>query len=147
MKAVIRFLALPTSSRHLLLQSALLLVVSRLTLAVLSFRVVLRLHAWVTRRGLLLSPSGSRPAEQIAWALGVAGRRVPGGRNCLVQALAGASLLLRAGHHSRLCIGVNRSSGNPLDAHAWVELDGRPIIGAVREPRYICLLSWDGGQV
>ncbi len=145
MKAAKKFLALPGCRQWLLLRSAVILATVRVGLAIFPFPVLLGLHARLTSRRSLLSRHLILSPDHITWAVSVAGRRVPGAQNCLVQALAGAILLLRAGHPSLLCIGVNRSSGNPLDAHAWVELDGRPVIGAVREHRYTCLFSWDGG--
>jgi len=67
-------------------------------------------------------------AEQIAWAVGVASRYVPAA-NCLTQALAATRMLERAGYDASLQIGVSRSESGPLDAHAWVDCEGRTVIG------------------
>jgi hypothetical protein len=44
--------------------------------------------------------------------------------SCLKLSLAGVGLLRSLGHSARLAIGV-KPEGGPLQAHAWVELDGR----------------------
>ncbi len=56
---------------------------------------------------------------------------VPGGDLCLLQSLAGRHLLTRRGYLSHLRIGVAKESDGPLRAHAWVEWDGRILIGGV----------------
>lgn len=146
MTAAKKFLALPGCKQRLLLRSAVLLASIRVGLALFSFPVLLRLHARLTSRRSLHSRRLLLSPEQIRWAISVAGRQVPGAQNCLVQALAAAALLQVAGHPSRLCIGVNREGRTLLDAHAWVELDGRHMIGEAAEPRYTRLFSWDGGR-
>ncbi len=65
--------------------------------------------------------------EEIAWAVGVAARRVPGA-SCLTQALALQLLCRRRGYPTQLQIGVERK-GSRFRAHAWVERDGKVIIG------------------
>jgi len=60
------------------------------------------------------------------WAVHAVGRRLPGA-TCLVRALTLKHLL---GQHSIACelrIGVKRGIGEPFEAHAWVEVDGRPL--------------------
>jgi hypothetical protein len=64
----------------------------------------------------------------VAWAVAVASRFVPKA-TCLVQALAGQALLARRGHAARLHIGVSKPEGR-FEAHAWLEDEGRPILGA-----------------
>src|SRR5438270_252192 len=69
-------------------------VASRLGLRLCSYRVVPRLAARPARPTARLRA----PAAVIALAVAAAGRRVPGGRNCLAQALAAHVLLGRHGH-------------------------------------------------
>ena len=60
-------------------------------------------------------------------ALRRADRLLPWSPTCLVRALALADLLARAGvPHALIRVGVRRD-GDALDAHAWVELDGRVV--------------------
>lgn len=79
---------------------------------------------------------GSKPArqprkrkyipEELANALMQGSRYVPGS-TCLVQALAGQWLLQGEGYAPQLRIGVSKTEG--FEAHAWVELEGKVLIG------------------
>lgn len=68
------------------------------------------------------------PLDQIAWSVRAAGRRVPRA-TCLVQALSMQLLLAHYGYKSALQIGVAKIDGT-FEAHAWVEADGRIVVGA-----------------
>ncbi len=71
----------------------------------------------------------SRDAERVVWAVGTAGRYVLGARPCLPLAMATQWMLWRRGVSTELRIGVKRDASGRLDAHAWVEHDGRILIG------------------
>ena len=75
-------------------------------------------------------PSGHQrqTSPRIAWAVTVAARYIPGSK-CLVQALAGRKLLATYGILSAIHIGVAKDSKNWLNAHAWVEAEGKTVIG------------------
>lgn len=66
--------------------------------------------------------------ERIARAVTGASRAVPGAA-CLTQALAAQVLLERRGLPARVRVGVTRADGGQLLAHAWVESDGRIVLG------------------
>jgi hypothetical protein len=79
----------------------------------------------------LLPPAPARDARRddfprAAGWLGVAARYVPGGASCLVRSLALLALLRRAGVAAELRIGIGNTRPG-LEAHAWVEVDGRPV--------------------
>ena len=48
---------------------------------------------------------------------------------CLTQALVADAILRRYGYAAELKIGVGRGETNRFQAHAWVELDGKVVIG------------------
>jgi hypothetical protein len=75
------------------------------------------------------------PVERIAWAVRAAGRRIPRS-TCLVEALAVQLLFARYGYGSKLRIGVARDASRKFVAHAWVEVDGRIVVGRRKEMRY-----------
>ncbi len=54
---------------------------------------------------------------------------IPGGRNCLVRALAAHRMLNRRGIENNLRIGATKNAAYALAAHAWVECDGTNVIG------------------
>ncbi len=66
--------------------------------------------------------------EAVATAIRRARRLVPAG-TCLPQAMAARALLARRGIGSDLRIGVGKDARGRLQAHAWVEIEGRIIIG------------------
>lgn len=65
-------------------------------------------------------------ADRLARLAEVAARRNLYPIRCLARALTVRHLLARRGVVARLRLGVRRSAGS-LDAHAWVELEGRPL--------------------
>lgn len=77
-------------------------------------------------------------AVRIVWAIEAASRRVPGA-TCLTQALSAKLLLWCFGHQTRLCLGVARSSTGEFRAHAWLERDGRPLVGGAGVQTFVRL--------
>jgi hypothetical protein len=68
---------------------------------------------------------------EVVWAVKRVSRSWSTTLTCLPQAIAVHSILARRRWHSRLEIGVARNAAGEFEAHAWVELDGRVIIGQV----------------
>jgi hypothetical protein len=67
--------------------------------------------------------------ERVAAAVKAATALVPGGRNCLVRALAVHRMLNRRGIDNCLRIGASKDAANELAAHAWVDWRGGNVIG------------------
>ena len=76
----------------------------------------------------LLSRHKPQTTRRIAWAVAVAARYIPASK-CLVQAIAGRNLLASYGFPADIHIGVAKDSKNWLSAHAWVEVEGKTVIG------------------
>ncbi len=68
---------------------------------------------------------------QIAWAVGVAGRWLPGAYKCLPNAYTAHLLLHRYGYPSVIHVGVARDPQGKVEAHAWVDCEGRTVVGEV----------------
>jgi hypothetical protein len=102
-------------------------VLTRIALAVLPSRVIVRLV-----RSLGAQAPGPRPtstvASSILWAVQAVSRRIPRA-SCLTQALSAQFLLRCFGQHAQLCLGVARTADGSLRAHAWLEQQGRPVLG------------------
>lgn len=96
---------------------------ARVLLRLAGFRRSVRLARWTGSR------FGGRPARGLAVdvvrAVAVAAAFFPGRAVCLEQSLAGYVLLRRAGHQAQLRLGVQPL---PFEAHAWLELEGRPVL-------------------
>lgn len=128
MERLRKFLRLPAADRRLLVKALLLIGAARLGLWVLPFPVLRRLMARLTRRNA--APSRADPAElgRISWAVTAVSRCVPEA-TCLTQALATKLLLCWRGQQASLRIGVARSEAGQFIAHAWVESNGKVVIG------------------
>jgi len=139
MARVCRFLALPATERRLFLEALLFAALMRGVLPWFRFQ-----RLWSTLVGLGLMRTRRRersalPPEQIGRAVARAGRCVPGA-TCLVQALAGMALLARQGYAATLCIGVTKRD-EAFGAHAWVECDGRAVVGVQAHFTPLCSLN------
>ena len=104
-----------------------------------------RVRAIVTRRAAEHgAATNARPdRDRIAWAVITASAYVPGGRNCLVRALAAEIVLRRFGYDGELRIGIDRTLGGQFRAHAWLESAGNPVIGDFELDNYVALSAPD----
>ena len=83
-------------------------------------------------------------AQQIARAVKLASRYVPCA-TCLTQALAAQVLLGWNGHEGQVHIGVARDAKKGFRAHAWVESEGKILVGGSEEiDDYSRMLVLDG---
>lgn len=120
----------PTADMWLLLKTALLLVTTKLGMRLLPFRTLRRLlglAAGVTARRL--RDADRLSTDRITWAVEAASRRLPWVRSCLTQALAAQVLLTLSGYPALLHIGVTRGEQGQFRAHAWVESEGKVVMG------------------
>jgi hypothetical protein len=74
----------------------------------------------------------ARTAARLAGATERVLRLIPADTRCLNQSLVLSALLARRGIDSRVVIGVS-SSHESFGAHAWVEVDGRPLLARAHE--------------
>lgn len=131
MRILHKLLALHPSELKLLVQAYVLVGVVRVGLWSLSFQ---RLRGWLSRIPAVSSASHRLYAPslaQIARAVKIASRYTPGGAKCLAQALTGQVLLKRWRYPHRLRIGVAKSLQGTFEAHAWIEVEGKVIIGRI----------------
>lgn len=128
----------------------LLLLLIRIGLWLWPFRMVLKL---VERLGKPLRGSRSdrplpfapKPISHIVWMVNVSSRYTPGGAKCLARALTTQVLLNRQGYLPDLRIGVTKAAAGNLEAHAWVEYQGRVVMGQLNDlSRYLPLPSLEG---
>ena len=144
MRSLRKLLALTRHERRLLLRAALLLAVVRLALGRLPFTTLSRLVVGRQPTGPA-APSDAWLAEDVIWAVTAISRRAPGWTTCLTQALTVQAMLARRGLASRLHVGVVRGAQGQLEGHAWVERDGRILIGgsAPEVRRFVPLVAFD----
>lgn len=107
------------------------LLAARLAVRLLSYATIKRLTARLTGRGAPAALS----VDECALALRRALRVLPGS-GCLPQAIAADCLLRREGHDPRIVFGVALDGAGRLDAHAWVQHQGRTVIGGEAAETY-----------
>lgn len=139
-----KLLRLSSGERWLLTKVSLLLCMVKLGLVSFPFEALRR----VLRRLVKLPTSSLKPdgrsAEQVVWAVETSGNLLPRARTCLTKALTVQVLLHRRGLPARLHIGAVRGDDGQFLAHAWVESEGRVIIGGYELDRYTRLVTLEG---
>ena len=141
-----KFLFLPAPDRNLLVRATLFVGAIRLGLWLMPFRTSRRLLLKMTRK------TNSRPAadqaciNRVVWAVTLASRYVPRA-SCLTQALAAELMLGRRGQPAHLHIGVAKGERGRFEAHAWVEVEGRVVIGSSKDLLRFTPLPLDGEKV
>jgi hypothetical protein len=109
-----------------------LIAMVRLALWVMPFRTARAMVAWMARRRTRATVGRTLSAEQLCAMIGRLGDHVPRA-TCLTQALVAQLVLCRSGFDPVLRLGVGRDERNVFRAHAWVECDGRVVIGQTNE--------------
>lgn len=127
MRVLLKFLSLDSYERLLLSKTFALVWMTSVSLRLLPFAMVQRLFA------SRIAPSGrmhhrQHPIERLLWAIDAASRYVPGA-SCLSLALAGRMMLNREGYPAHIHIGVAKDQTSSFAAHAWLESEGRIVIG------------------
>ena len=124
MHAVTRFRQLPARRRALLLEAAASLALASAVLRLLPFKRATRLGSVPLRRAV----TGN--AEEVAWAVEAAARRVPWRAVCIHKGIAAQRMLRSRGLDATLHYGIgNGRDRDGLAAHVWVNLGGVPVIG------------------
>ena len=117
-----RFLELPRAERALLLRALVWLPLTAAQLRLFGFDAASR-----AARGPGATPAVAPPDPRAtARLVAIASRHGLHAGNCLSRSLTLQRLLGRQGIASELRIGARRA-GAGLEAHAWVEHDGRPL--------------------
>lgn len=125
-----RFRQLTPQQRSTFLRAAVLLALLWPCLRLWGFR---RVHAWLdsghgeSKENLMPADESAQMAQATAHMVDLAARHGFYRANCLPSSLALQHLLQRQGVASVLRVGV-RKVNNQLEAHAWVEHDGTPLI-------------------
>lgn len=128
MRKIGKLVTLPISEKKLLLQALGWVILFRTVLWLLPFRTIRSYVARSVKEKQLQGPVPNYSPERIAWAVTHTSRFIPMA-TCLTQALSTQMLLSANGHPSDLRIGVARGQQGEFMAHAWIESNGRVVIG------------------
>jgi hypothetical protein len=100
---------------------------------------VLQSKRQADREGCARAPTSP---ERVGYCVELASRLHPLRPTCLKKALVLFALLARRGVKARVLVGTAKSDGK-LDAHAWIEHEGRVIMGGPASKNYVPLWSVD----
>ncbi len=142
MKLLIKFAARDWPDKVLLVRSFALVCIVRIGLWVLAYKTVQRLiDTPLADRSHASRQSMWAYQQRVVAAVEAVGRRLLGSKPCLTQALVARRMLRQEGIDAILRIGVTKD-GHELLAHAWLEREGRVVIGGWMSPaRYKPLAS------
>ena len=138
---------LSRTERSLLVASTVMVGAIRLAAWLLPYRLLRRCVASLARRRVGPPDDQRLSVAAVVQAVDVASRYVPGSRGCLIRAMATRTILVRQGHDAALRLGVARNQEGDFQAHAWVESEGRIVMGRLRDLgryRTLCPVR-DGG--
>lgn len=77
--------------------------------------------------------------ERVAYCAGLAARLHALDATCLKKALVLQAVLARRGFKSQLLIGAAKAENGQLDAHAWLECQGKILLGEAAPGRYLTI--------
>lgn len=120
----------------MLARAVLLVAATRVALHLLPYR---RVEQALAPERVPPRPTAGRGADpriqrRVLWAVDAAARRLLPRKPCLTQALVARWLLARHGIPSTMRIGVAYDARRRLQAHAWLEQEGRVILGGADSP-------------
>lgn len=129
MGKVVKFFHLSGPEKFIFCRAVYLLLYYRLALPRKHFQTLIdRLSNSGSGEDMQASPL--IPAETLIGLLAAACRVVPFS-TCLSRSMAGQRLLMQYGYFPRLHIGVARENSRKLEAHAWLSLNGKVVLGNV----------------
>jgi len=134
LRVIRKFLDLPAQQRQIYAKAFFLLVLVRFGLWILPFRTLQRILEKTFPAPVETNPDAP-PSEPFSRAVHAVSGYVPSA-TCLAQALTLRAQLAREGICSDLAIGVARDDVSGIAAHAWLEVDGKVVIGGGGMERY-----------
>jgi transglutaminase superfamily protein len=133
---VLKLLRLPPGDVRVLCEATVVVTAVRMSLWWLPFGSVRAIADRLARPGARRRAIAPEPiVERVVWAVRAAAARVPRA-TCLTQALAARLMLERRGLSAALRIGVARAADERVEGHAWLECQGRIVIGEAEAARY-----------
>jgi hypothetical protein len=132
-----RFACLGRERRRLLLHASLVLTAASAAVALLPFRRAIRFGS------VKLGKGSEVETDLCVWAVEAAARRLPWRTMCIEQGLAAQRILRAAGVDAVLHYGARHGAGEGrLEAHVWVTVDGRAVIGKAEAQAFALIASF-----
>lgn len=118
-----RFVRLGLRRQLLVVEAVAALAVAAAAIALVPFRTAVKLGSRPLRGNKRIA------VEEICWSAKAASARVPWRAMCFERGLAVQWMLRRRGHDAKLVYGARLGEEDGLDAHVWVTLEDRILIG------------------
>ena len=138
MRRLRKFLYLSLEDKILFFKAIVLVEVFRISLLIFPLKIVQQFVDSVTQK---LSKPKTMPQEKISWCVKTVGNYIFGPKSCLPIALAAEILLKENGYPAIINIGVHKGDEIKLEGHAWVESEGKIIVGEETTKYYTQLVS------
>ena len=136
------------SGKKLFLQAYILMMLIRLGLLLLPFRRLQDLILNVKRFESIAAVDSQPSPGAIAQSVQRSAKYSPGNVKCLAKALTTAVMMSIYGFPYKVKIGVAKDESNNLEAHAWVESEGKVVVGYLPDlSRYIAMSSTGEGLI
>ena len=140
MSRLSKFLRLSSVERTLFVRVWILLGITRLCLSLFRFATLRKVLTGIGP--FIARPNKEFTDDQLVRIVGIASRYVPRA-TCLSQALTVQLFLKQSGRQARLYIGVNGVERGHLNAHAWVESQGKVLFVGSNLRNYTQLLAME----
>lgn len=129
MENLSRYLQLSFTKQRLLIESMFFLIVGRIGLRILPFKTLNRFLQKFERKAKGMEHGNDTYQADILWAINRTGENLFGDNACLPLALAGQLQLNLHGFPAHTRLGVQKTINGEIKAHAWVECNGKVVIG------------------
>ena len=136
------------SGKKLFLQAYILMMLIRLGLLLLPFRRLQDLILKVKRFESIAAGDSQPSLGAIAQSVHRSARYSPGKVMCLAKALTTAVMMSIYGFPYKIKFGVAKGESNNIEAHAWVESEGKVVVGYLPDlSRYTAMSSTGEGLI
>jgi hypothetical protein len=134
MKILTNFLKQSRVDQKLLITTLLSMITIRLKLYLIPFKRIQRSMERSNNK-----TKNNIPVHKLIWAVQTISNYIPQA-TCLTKALTAQKLLKKYGYSSQIKIGVGKNINGEFEAHAWVEYDGKVVVGE-SEKEYVPLID------
>jgi hypothetical protein len=124
MKIITNFMKQNRVDQQLLITTVLTMIIIRVKLYLIPFNHIQR----SIEKNTTKKASNNIPVHKLTWTVQTVSNYVPQA-TCLTKALTAQKLLKKYGYSSQIKIGVGKDINGEFEAHAWVEYDGKVVIG------------------
>lgn len=141
-----RFARLPLAEKILFFEAFFFVVLIRTALWLIPFKVFQNgFRKFLTAKAETAEPDWTQLIK-IVRSVKTASRFVPSA-SCLTQALSALLIFHLKGQQAELKIGVAKDAESNFEAHAWLEKDGKILIGKIPEHGRFMVLNFNQGLV